>query len=176
MGGQKPYSERDLYPILEQWMRTSLKMKYVKDVSNIKAMGKWGNPDIAGIAVHYCLGETKVLLTTIEVKKSLVNWRQEIFEAVAHTLISNYSYFAYLKKVSDASDRMITTYAREFGIGIIEISVPDKEWGKKTLASTHYSISVMAPAQRKFPIESEQEAYFMALGINDRTDLASWIK
>lgn len=121
-------SEKSLYPAMCEWMKVTLGTDQSIDVSSKRGGSKWQNPDILGIKWIDFLGMDKFELITIEVKLSLNEWTQYIFEAISHSMFSNRAYFAYLKEhdYDKVPDRM-KLYASRFGIGIITISIDDEE-------------------------------------------------
>lgn len=174
------YAEKDMYPLLIEWLSINLKdetFKRVADVSDKHVLEKWRNPDILGISKNTYFGTTYIELTTIEAKKSVKNWRSDIFEAVSHTLLANRAYFAYLSKESDKEENIeeMALYSQKFGIGILAIVVPDERWGKK-LEFNQVTFKLIAPAALQLPPIKTQKNYLKGLKIFDHDSLETWGK
>ena len=134
---EKATSEKDIYPILEEWLKGLEKYDFVKTVADSRSRGgsaksnsslKWKYPDI--IAVEFkpnLLAQDKHFLTTIEVKTTYKNWQQDIFEAVSHSMFAHYSYFAFVVGETERIDSDIKKYANFFSVGILKITIPDTE-------------------------------------------------
>lgn len=157
--------ESDLYPFLVTWLNTEGVDK-AKDISGKKAMGKWGNPDIVGLKTLDVFKTTYIEITTIEVKRDFYNWRHDIFEAIAHTMFSNRSYYAFACKESDIIDRAMITYAQKFNIGILALIVPDSLWNKP-LSMEDIEFRVINPAPAQTPNKNIQKDFLNSLGIYD---------
>ena len=126
----KPYQERDIYPVLKEWLFEK-DFDRVADTSSLKSNGKWGNPDLVGLKIEDVYGRPEIEVTTIEVKLTDDDWEKWIFEAVAHTRFANRSYFAFLYPENiinklDSTD--IRLYAEHFGIGILVIGLNAQEY------------------------------------------------
>lgn len=171
--------EKDLYPVLKEWMGLSLDVKGV-DISSKRGNLKWRNPDLLGIKEIDFLGEAQFEILTIEVKPNMQDWTMYIFEAVSHSLFSNKTYFAYLKdnfydKISDE----MKLYASKFGIGIISIAIDDKERLKITsskklldaLADGTCQIKEEVPAPYHIPDIYLQKKFLDGLEIRTKSDL-----
>lgn len=157
--------ESDLYPFLVTWLNTEGVDK-AKDISNKKMMGKWGNPDIVGLRTLDVFKTTYIEITTIEAKRNSINWRHDIFEAVAHTMFSNQSYYAFACKESDIIDKTMISYAQKFNIGILALIVPDVLWNKP-LAIEDIEFRVINPAPEQNPDKDTQKEFLGSLGIYD---------
>lgn len=171
--------EKDLYPVIKEWMQLSLEVKGV-DISSKRGSLKWRNPDLLGIKEIDFLGESIFEILTIEVKPNMQDWTMYIFEAVSHSLFSNKTYFAYLKdnfydKVSDE----MKLYASKFGIGIISIAIDDKE--RTNITSSEKLLSALSdgtcqikeevPAPYHVPDVYLQKKFLDGLDIHTKTDL-----
>ena len=82
-----------LYTLLESWLVAQGYQS--QDVSAGRSLGKWGNPDVAGISALDSFNGLSIELVTIEAKVSLDDWEKWIFEAVSHKRFANRSYFAF---------------------------------------------------------------------------------
>lgn len=115
----KKFLEKSLYPAFVQWL--SYYCDKVKVIADNRSMHKWGNPDIVGGNVFYILGQPQIEITTIEVKRSLGDWRRDVFEAIAHTLFAHKVYFACVcdEAEYEKEKRDMLLYAQQFQIGIL---------------------------------------------------------
>jgi hypothetical protein len=123
--------EKLLYPLLMQWART--RGYNAGDTSTTKAMGKWGNPDVAGVKVTEYLGAFSIELLTIEAKTSFNDWEQLIFESVSHRRFANRAYFAFAHPkdlVGKSVGEEMLYYAELFGVGLLVIGVENKTYEK----------------------------------------------
>lgn len=119
-------SERDLYPLTELWLQS--KGYTSKDMSNLKAGGKWGNPDIIGVDRVELFGAVELEISSCEVKLSDSMWEQMIFEAISHKRFSNRSWFCY-RVSSDGVPlpKGMEGYAERYRVGISQIILSDSE-------------------------------------------------
>ncbi|MDP3008453.1 MAG: hypothetical protein Q8N30_05215 [Methylococcales bacterium] len=117
-----------LYPILESWLVTQ--GYQAKDISSTRALGKWGNPDVAGINALDAFNGLSIELVTIEAKTSLDNWEVLIFEAISHRRFANRAYFAFAQPEETANKipSEMRYYAELYGIGILVLSVDDTKY------------------------------------------------
>jgi hypothetical protein len=117
-----------LYPILESWLVTQ--GYQAKDISSTRVLGKWGNPDVAGINALDAFNGLSIELVTIEAKTSLDNWEMLIFEAVSHRRFANRAYFAFAQPDETANKipSEMRYYAELYGIGILVLSVDDTKY------------------------------------------------
>lgn len=168
----KEFKEKDLYPLLIQWL--SLRCERVQDISSSRGMKTWGNPDVVGIDYDVFFNNI-VDVTTIEAKKDKRLWRIDIFEAIAHSTFANKAYYAYMCKESDKTDEDMLLYAQKFGIGILKIAIPDKKWGKDMKLCTEY-ISEIVPAPDHNVILKFQKAFLNGLKIYDIKGLSTFGK
>lgn len=171
--------EKDLYPVLQQWMQVSLDVKSI-DISSKRGSEKWRNPDLLGIKEIDFLGDEQFEISTVEVKPNKQDWTMYIFEAVSHSLFSNRTYFAFLKdsfyeKVLDE----MKLYASRFGIGIISIAIDDKERANivtsekllKALEEGTCQIKEEVPAPYHVPDIYLQKKFLDGLDIHTKSDL-----
>lgn len=157
--------EKNIYPILASWLTTEGYEK-VQDISLKRGMGPWGNPDLIGLRILDLFKRTFLEITTVEVKRDCQNWRKDIFEAVAHTMFANRSYYAYLCRESDKVDKRMVLYAQKFNIGILAIIVPDDQWGQE-LKPDEIEIREIFPAPEQKPCTQIQKEFLLSLGIYD---------
>ncbi len=120
--------ESDLYDSIELWLGT--KVSVVSNISNKRKGEKWQNVDVLGLSVYNYCGSQCIDIYSVEVKLSMGNWRQDLFEAVSHSMFANYSYFAFMIKASDVEkiDENLKIYANKFNIGLLAIAINDKKW------------------------------------------------
>lgn len=156
--------EKEMYPLLVSWLLTEGYDK-AADISSHKAMGKWANPDVVGFNIFDLFKNTTLEIVTIEAKRCLTNWRQDIFEAVAHTMFSNRTYFAFLRKESEKVEQRMLVYAQKFGIGLLEIVVPDNF--SDGVEGAVLKTNVLLPAPIQQPNLKIQKEFLCNLGIYD---------
>lgn len=174
--------EKDLYPAIVEWMNVSLGVNSY-DISSKRTKDKWKNPDLLGIKEIDFLGHAQFEITTVEVKPSMTDWTMYIFEAVSHSLFSNRTYFAYLKDNSDEKvpDEM-KLYASQFGIGIITITIDDKERPNikdasaliKAIGKRKCEIKEEVPAPYHTPDINLQKKFLDGLSISTESDLRNF--
>lgn len=162
---QRDPKESEMYPLLVSWLATEGYEK-VKDISTNKGMGKWANPDVVGIRTLDIFRNTMMEIVTIEAKRDVQNWRHDIFEAVAHTMFADRSYYAYLCKESDKMDKQMVNYAQKFKIGILAVIVPDDQWGQ-ALSSEDVIFREIVPAPMQETNPEIRKKFLLSLGIYD---------
>jgi hypothetical protein len=112
-----------LYSVLESWL---IAQGYQSsNISSTRSLGKWGNPDLAGINAIDNFSGVSLEVVTIEAKTSLDNWEQWIFEAVSHRRFANRSYFAFAHPEEAISKipQDIRYYAELYNIGVLVLSL-----------------------------------------------------
>ncbi len=175
--------EKDLYPILEDWL-FQVDNERVKDVSSSRKQGKWGNPDLVGIKVDNLFGATEVELTSIEAKVTNDNWQQWIFEAVAHTIFANRSYFAFIYSENHINkvEPELKHYAEIYKIGVLIIAVDEEDYLKIkekkafSFAEDNYRILEYTPAPFNNPHIKFKKKFLKGLGIDEQKDLYTFGK
>jgi hypothetical protein len=112
---------------MELWLQK--KGGYIaKDVANLKAGGRWGNPDIIGVNLVQLMGAFEVDVVSCEVKIADSNWEQMIFEAISHKRFSNRSWFCYRVDAKNAPlPKGIEYYAERYRVGVVQICLTDAE-------------------------------------------------
>ena len=120
--------ESALYESIELWLGT--KVSVATNIANKRMGKKWQNVDIIGLSIYDYLGSPCLEVYSVEVKLSKDNWRQDLFEAVSHSVVANYSYFAFMIKASDVNkiDDNLKIYAHKFNIGLLAIAIDDNKW------------------------------------------------
>mgnify|MGYP004650234881 CR=1 FL=1 len=139
--GVSKIKECDLYESIECWLDT--KAIVIKNIAQKRKGAKWQNVDVLGISTHYYCDTQCVDIYSVEVKLSMDNWRQDIFEAVSHSMFANYSYFAFMIKASDIEkiDENLKIYAHKFDIGLLVVAISDKHWNAVMQQSEKISLN-----------------------------------
>jgi len=127
--------EARLYPLLQEWLVVH---DYKSDnVSHFRSGGSWGNPDVAGMKLVECLHDhIDIELVTVEAKINLTNWKQFIFEAIAHKRFADRAYFAFAVRLDDADVFKIgeygelRKYGEKYGVGVLAICFPSVVYEK----------------------------------------------
>jgi hypothetical protein len=127
--------ELKLYHLLQEWLVAHDYKS--EDVARYRSGGAWGNPDVVGLRLEECLHDhIEIELVTIEAKLSLTNWKQFIFEAVAHKRFADRAYFAFAVKLDDADVfrigeyKELRKYGEKYGLGVLAICIPDDVYGQ----------------------------------------------
>lgn len=146
--------ERKLYPMMKAWLAS--KTDRVKDISSLRGSTKWRNPDLIGIIFKSLLGQETIELVTVEVKPSMSNWQQFIFEAVSHSMFVHRSYFAFLHPAEEKVPEEMKLYSSQFGVGLVSIEFTKEAWDKFNESGTipeadDYDIIEIAPAEYHVP-------------------------
>jgi hypothetical protein len=175
--------EKDLYPFLEQWL-FEVENERVSDISGNRGQGKWANPDLLGLKIDYFFQAPQIELTTIEAKILIDGWEQWIFEAVAHTVFSNRSYFAFVHSEEHLNKipHEIRHYSEKFCVGILIIAVDPKDYLKIQkreafkLTTENHKIVEYIPAPYQTPHLKFQKRFLVGLGVKDQKDLLNFGK
>lgn len=164
----KKVNEKVLYPIVGTWIQLN-GYRYVGDVSTKKRLGKWRNPDLLGVNVFSVLGNKCIEIATVEVKNTINDWRRSIFESVAHLMMANRSYFAFLctPEELEAEHLQMREYALQFGVGLLAV-FEDKERG--------YIVKLIQLAPNHLAKAEEQEAFLHANNLYNESDLETKLK
>jgi hypothetical protein len=178
---QRKQKEILLYEVLEGWLITQGFQS--ANVSAGRSLGKWGNPDIAGIGAVDTFQGLSIEVVTIEAKTSLDNWEQWIFEAISHRRFANRSYFAFahpeemLKKIPQD----MRYYAELYNIGVLVISLENELFKKlingeleKSINAEDVDIIEIFSAPYNFVQPKFQIKFCNALGISTAKDLYQW--
>ena len=129
-GVKRHQKELLLYPVLESWL---IAQGYqAENVSSTRSLGKWGNPDVAGINPMDNFSGLSLEVVTIEAKTSLDNWERHIFEAVSHRRFANRSYFAFAHPEETISKipQDMRYYAELYNIGVLVLSLENETFDK----------------------------------------------
>lgn len=172
-----------LYSVLESWL---IAQGYQSaNVSSSRSLGKWGNPDLAGINALDNFSGVSLEVVTIEAKTSLENWEQWIFEAISHRRFANRSYFAFAHPEETISKipQDIRYYAELYNIGVLVLSLDNKKFQKliggeleDPLDSEDVDILEIYSAPYNFVQPKYQIKFCNALGINCAKKLYQWGK
>lgn len=173
--------ENLLYDFLVGWLEAQ--SYKAKNISSGKSLGKWGNPDVAGISVVDSFGSPSFEIITIEAKVSLENWEQWIFEAVSHRRFANRCYFAFAHPeeaiIKIPSD--MRYYAELYNIGILILSVENSVFDalqsgtlKSTLEDSNTDAIEYYSAPFNFVQPVHQMRFLKALGVTDSKSLYAW--
>lgn len=170
-----------LYPLLESWL---VAQGYqAEDVSSGRSLGKWGNPDVAGISALDAFNGLSIELVTIEAKISLDNWEQWIFEAISHRRFANRSYFAFAHPEETISKipQDMRYYAELYNIGVLVLSMDHENYqnlqgGSLTepLDSEDVEVVEVFSAPYNFVQPKYQLKFCEALGISCLKELYRW--
>jgi len=170
-----------LYPVLESWL---VAQGYqAEDVSSGRSLGKWGNPDVAGISALDAFNGLSIELVTIEAKVSLDNWEQWIFEAVSHRRFANRAYFAFAHPEETISKipQDMRYYAELYGIGVIALSMETEKFKKlhageltEPLDSEDVEVMEVFSAPYSFVQPKYQVKFCDALGVKCLKELYRW--
>lgn len=172
-----------LYPMLESWLIAQ--GCQAKDVSFGRSLGKWGNPDIAGITAIDDFNGSFIELVTIEAKVSLDNWEQWIFEAVSHRRFANRAYFAFAHPEETISKipQDMRYYAEIYNIGVLVLSLENEKFKQlqagtltRALESDDVEVIEVFSAPYNFVQPKYQIQFCKALGISNLRELFRWGK
>jgi hypothetical protein len=178
---KKAQKEILLYPLLESWL---VAQGYqAQDVSSGRSLGKWGNPDVAGISALDAFNGLSIELVTVEAKVSVDNWEQWIFEAISHRRFANRSYFAFAHPEETVSKipQDMRYYAELYNIGVLVLSMDNDKYknlqaGKLAdpLDSEDVEVIEVFSAPYNFVQPKYQLKFCEALGISCLKQLYRW--
>lgn len=175
--------ESRLYQILASWL--VVQGYQAQDVSSGRALGKWGNPDVAGIHALDTFNNLSVEVVTIEAKINLNGWEQLIFEAVSHRRFANRAYFAFAHPEETISKipQDMRYYAELYGIGVLALSMPIDKYNElqrghstEDLDSEDVEVVEVFSAPFSFVQPKYQLKFCSALGVSCLKDLYLWGK
>lgn len=112
--------EAALYEPVKRWLAADGYRSQV--IAELRSGAKWSNPDVAGIRIIKNFGLTDIEIVSVEVKTTITNWRQDIFEAIAHKRFANRVYFCY--PVTEGLDKLeedIRRYCELYRVGILHM-------------------------------------------------------
>lgn len=159
--------EEVLYPVVGTWLELN-GYRFVGNISKRKRSGRWRNPDLLGINLDMTLGVSEIDIATVEVKANIDNWRHDIFEAVAHLMMANRSYFAFLCTTDEfeAEEMAMREYAQRYGIGLLAILEVDKK-------DCGYLVKLVQLAPSHKVALNEQNHFLSSNNINNPNDLSN---
>jgi hypothetical protein len=141
----KPYSERDLHPLLSYYLYTYNSI-YTKTIfhesSKKKTFSQWQHPDIVGVffpmeqwepeifdVVNYTCNQP-IKIYSYELKKELnfSNLRESYFQAVSNSSWANEGYLV-ASEIDNSDDFLseITRLSNSFGIGLISLDITNPD-------------------------------------------------
>ena len=179
--------EKHFYPLIARWLEDEKEFVYTNyEIANKKVGGKWGNPDVVGLNLVNKLGFFAVDVVTVEVKPTMANWREFIFEAVSHKRFSDRVYFA-VRMAGRDSDELpdLTDYCKKFGIGLVASDMSNAQYDQlvhwpsldeqeKVLLLESLSEVVEAPLDEVSV--SLKVKFLQDLGFKERDDLIAEIR
>lgn len=173
--------EKVFYPYLENWLRAE-GYAVKRNIANKHVMkNAWQNPDILGIKRIETLDEIKIEVATIEVKRDASNWHQDIFEAVAHKVLSNRVYFAFGRNSDQKDLKEMIEYAMYYRIGLLAIVTQESDIDKAILnkensddfnflSNVDTEIIVPAPYDETLQLPLLRKEFLKEMGIKSKDD------
>lgn len=118
--------EAALYPPVTAWLRSE--GYRARNVADLRGGSKWSNPDVVGLLISKHFGLTDIEIASVEVKTSKANWKQDIFEAIAHKRFANRVYYCYpVTEGLDKLDEDIRRYSELYRVGILQMFLDEDE-------------------------------------------------
>src|SRR5262245_2456777 len=109
--------EAALYEPVRKWLIAN--GYRTENISEKRGGARWSNPDVLGIRVSKNFGLTDIEIVSVEVKTAYTNWRQDIFEAIAHKRFANRVYYCYpVTENLDKLDEEIRRYSELYRVGV----------------------------------------------------------
>jgi hypothetical protein len=174
-------AEETLYPIFRHWL---LGRGYsAKITATMRGLGKWSNPDVAGILVSEHFGRVDIEITTIEVKKDLADWERVFFEAVSHRRFATRAYFAFpiAESVQNKLPDDMRYYSELYNVGVLILVLTDEDYAHyqsgefQHLAGYDVMDVVEILSARSAPVPMIQQRRFCeAVEIADLQSLLRW--
>ena len=189
---QPPAEERSkekwLYPALLSWM---LGRDYrAKDTSSLRSrdLGKWGNPDVTGIAVNEHFARLEIEVATIEAKVGFDAWEIDFFQAVSQRRFANRAYFAFAlpREAAEKLPTELRYYSELFSVGVLVVELEDDLYGRLTTGTLSEEDKKYLRSPNDDPVRevlsaplhyvptSHQRRFCEALAIRDVKDLMQW--
>lgn len=170
--------EAALYEPAKQWLVG--KSYRAQIIADMRGGAKWSNPDVLGIRVSKNFGLTDIEIASIEVKTGSSNWRQDIFEAIAHKRFANRVYYCYsVTEGLDKLDDELQRYSELYRVGVLQLYLE-----KNAFATLHSSqsnqclpdlstaeIEERIPAPYDFIPPRYQIDFLKGLGLSDEEGL-----
>lgn len=173
--------EKVFYPYLENWLRAE-GYEIKKNIADKHVMKyPWQNPDVLGIKRIETIDEIKYEVATIEVKRDASNWHQDIFEAVAHKVLSNRVYFAFGRNSDQKDLKEMIEYAMYYRIGLLAIVTQDNDADRtfshnkdsddlNMLSNVEPKILVPAPYEETPQLALLRKKFLENIGIKSKDD------
>jgi hypothetical protein len=177
--------EQHLWPLVALWLKQVKRLPSSShEVANLKRGGKWSNPDVVGLNPIEELGFFDVEITTVEVKPTLVQWRQFFFEAVSHKRFSERVYFIYRTIDQDTDeDEELRKYAEKYNVGLVKMELSEDDyksltnWKKLTeedkINLLDYFVELM-PAPFEAISIRDKITFLRQIGISNKSELYSF--
>lgn len=177
---ERKENEKLLYPILSTWLQSQ--GYRTKDTSQMKKMGRWGNPDITGIIVDESLGSYDIELATIEAKITHLNYRYDFFEAVSHKRFANRVYFSFASTANfiRENNEELRYYSELYGVGVVVIVLEDPHFkdyldGKlEQIDTDRVDVYEIFSATFESRLRRWQKSFLDQLGIRSTKELWGW--
>jgi len=172
--------ERVLYPLLKTWLQS--RGYRAKDTSAMKAMGRWGNPDITGIKVEESLGTNDIELVSIEAKVTNDAYRYDFFEAVSHKRFANRVYYAFAATTNflRENNEELRYYSELYGVGIVVLALDShvfeqlKNGCLESIDTDGVDVYELFSAPHEHRLLRWQKKYLASVGIVDGQTLWGW--
>jgi len=165
--------ERILYPIVKLWLQGQ--GFRCSDTSNLRSLGKWGNPDITGLKITETFQAINIEVATVEVKPTYADWEYYIFEAVAHRRFSNRVYFALTapQELLPKLPRDLRYYAELYKIGILVLLIQRRDFDdllglRRDLSQEDVFVQELYSAPYTF-VQAEYQKRFIEQGLAIRS-------
>lgn len=174
--------EKHIWPLVSLWLKQVKRLPSASDeIANLKRGGKWSNPDVVGLNPIEELGFFDVEVTTVEVKPSLVQWRQYFFEAVSHKRFSERVYFIYRATGDDIDEAdELRKYAEKYNVGLVSMELSEDDykslirWDRlkeeEKSALLEYFVEIM-PAPFEAISIRDKITFLKQLGIGTKSEL-----
>lgn len=112
--------EAALYEPVRKWLIAN--SYRAKNTADMRGGARWSNPDVVGVRVSKNFGLTDIEIVSVEVKTGYENWRQDIFEAIAHKRFANRVYYCYpVTEGLDKLDEETRRYSELYRVGVLQI-------------------------------------------------------
>jgi len=173
--------EKALYPVIREWF--AVQGYQARVTGAMRALGKWGNPDITAISTTEHLGRLELEIATVEAKVSLSQWEYWFFEAVSHRRFANRAYFAFPlpEELSDKLPADLRYMCELYRVGALVIIVPDDQYKlllegtlKEELSLENVGVQEVYSAPWNHVPLTYQRQFCNALEVTDLASLFTW--
>lgn len=170
--------EAALYEPTKQWLVGNSYRAQV--IADMRGGAKWSNPDVLGIRVSKNFGLTDIEIVSIEVKTGSANWRQDIFEAIAHKRFANRVYYCYpVEEGLDKLDDEIRRYSELYRVGVLQLYLEKNAFATLRSSQSNSSLPDLSaadieeriPAPYDFIPPRYQIEFLKGLGLSDEEGL-----